>query len=56
MFSSNLLIDDLVLYVKPEDCHEFAGSVGKAISSKDPALMLSESDISIEIIRDDPEQ
>lgn len=55
MFSSNVLIDDLVFYAKPEDCHEFSDSVGKAISSKDPALMLSESDISIEIIRDDTE-
>lgn len=56
MFRPNGLIDDLVLYAKPEEYHQFADFVGKAISSNTPTLMLSESDISIEIIRDETEE
>ena len=56
MFRSNGLIDDLVLYAKPEEYHQFADFVSKAISSKNPTLMLSESDISIEIIHDETEE
>ena len=55
MFRSNGLIDDLVLYAKPEGYLQFADFVGKAIDSKQPTFMLSESDISIEIIFDDKE-
>jgi len=56
MFRSNGLIDDLVLYAKPEEYLQFADFVAKANSSKHPALVLSESDISIEIIRDETEE
>lgn len=56
MFRSNGLIDDLVLYAKPDEYHLFADFVGKSISSKNPILMLSESDISIEIIRDEAKE
>jgi hypothetical protein len=56
MFCSNGLIDDLVLYAKPEEYHQFAEFIGKAVSSKNPTLMLSESDISIEIIPDEEEK
>jgi hypothetical protein len=56
MFRSNGLIDDLVLYAKPEEYRQFADFIGKAISSENPTLMLSESDISIEIIRDEAEE
>ncbi len=56
MFRSNGLIDDLVLYAKPDEYHQFADFIGKAISSKKTTLMLSESDISIEIIRDEDEE
>ncbi|WP_156804400.1 hypothetical protein [Gallaecimonas xiamenensis] len=56
MFRSNGLIDDLVLYAEPEEYHQFADFVGKAISSNTPTLMLSESGISIEIIRDEAEE
>lgn len=55
MFRSNGLIDDLVVYGKPEEYLLFAEFVGKAISSKAPTLMLSESDISVEIICDESE-
>jgi hypothetical protein len=56
MFRTNGLIDDLVLYAKPEEYHQFADFVGKAISSNNPTLMLSESKISIEIIRDEEKE
>ncbi|UTW44277.1 hypothetical protein KFE80_07650 [bacterium SCSIO 12696] len=56
IFRSNGLIDDLVLYAKPEDYLQFAGFIGKAISSKKPVLMLSESKISIEVILDELEE
>lgn len=56
MYRSNGLIDDLVLYGAVEDYLLFAEFVGKAISSKEPTLMLSESDISIEIICDEAEE
>ena len=55
MYRSNGLIDDLILYAKPEGYHQFADFVGKAISSEKPTLMLSESDISIEITLDESE-
>ncbi|MBU2112882.1 MAG: hypothetical protein KKE94_03805 [Gammaproteobacteria bacterium] len=50
MFRSNGLIDDLVLYARPEEYIQFAEIAGKAINSKQPELILSESDILIEII------
>ena len=56
MFRSNGLIDGLVIYAKPEEYRQFADFVAKAINSKKPTWMLSESDISIEIIRDDAEK
>ena len=55
MFRSNGLIDDLVVYAKPEEYHQFSDFVGKAISTGKPALVVSESDISIEIILDKAE-
>ena len=56
MFRSNGLIDDLVLYAKPEEYRQLSDFVGKAISTEEPTLMLSESDISIEIILDETEE
>ncbi|WP_226647706.1 hypothetical protein [Microbulbifer variabilis] len=56
MFQSNGLIDDLVLYAKSEDYVRFADIVGMAISSNKPMLMLSESEISIEIICDETKE
>lgn len=53
IFRSNGLIDDFVLYGKPEDYLLFAEFIGKAISSRKPTLMLSESEISIQIFRDE---
>ena len=53
MFRSNGLIDDFVLYAKPRGYLQFADFIGKALYSKQPTLMLTESDISIEIICDD---
>ena len=50
LFRSNGLMDDLVLYARPEEYLQFAEIVGKAIHSKQPELILSESDILIEII------
>jgi len=56
MYRSNGLIDDLVLYAKPVGYHQLADFVGKAISSERPILMLSESNISIEITLDESEE
>ncbi len=56
MYRSNGLIDDLVLYAKPAGYHQLADFVGKAISSERPILMLSESNISIEITLDESEE
>lgn len=53
MFRSNGLIDDLVLYASPEDYRQFADFIVEAISYKHPILMLSESEISIEIVCDE---
>ncbi len=50
LFRSNGLIDDLVLHAKPEEYLQFAEIVDQAINSKQPKLILSESDILIEII------
>ena len=55
MFRSNGLIDDLVVYGKPQDYLHFADIVGNAIASKEPTLILSESDISVKIVRDESE-
>ncbi|MGA8204093.1 MAG: hypothetical protein WB812_06200 [Woeseiaceae bacterium] len=55
IFRSNGLIDDLVVYGKPEDYLLFADFVGKAITSKKPTLLLSVSDISVQIVRDESE-
>ncbi|MFZ0546031.1 MAG: hypothetical protein WAM60_11365 [Candidatus Promineifilaceae bacterium] len=55
IFRSNGQIDELVVYGKPEDYLHFADFVGKAITSKGPTLMLSESDISVQIVRDESE-
>jgi len=56
MCRSNGLIDDLVVYGKAEDYLLFADLVGKAIESKEPTLMLTESDISVLIVRDEAEE
>ncbi len=50
LFRSNGLIDDLVLYARPEEYLKFAEGVGKAINSKKPELIFSESNILVEII------
>ncbi|GAA3574224.1 hypothetical protein GCM10022265_24020 [Marinobacter xestospongiae] len=53
MFRPNGLIDDLVLYGKPEDYLLFADHVGKAVSSEEPSSMASDSDFVVEITRED---
>ena len=53
MYRSNGLIDDLVIYAKPEAYALFTEMVGKVIHSKAPALIRSDSGISIEIICDE---
>lgn len=55
MFRSQGLIDDLVVYGKPEDYLLFAEFIGRAIASNEPTIMMSESDISIRIVRDESE-
>ncbi|WP_203142927.1 hypothetical protein [Marinobacter mangrovi] len=53
MFRPNGLIDDLVVYGKPEDYLLFADYLGKAVSSEEPISMASESDIVVEITREE---
>lgn len=56
LFRSNGLIDDLVLYARPEEYLKFAEGVGKAINSKKPELILFESAMLVEIICRDAEE
>ncbi|WP_445354375.1 hypothetical protein ACJJI5_13905 [Microbulbifer sp. EKSA008] len=56
MFRSNGLIDDLVLSAKSEDYLLFADAVGKAIGKNESVLVISESEISIEIICDETKE
>jgi hypothetical protein len=56
LFRSNGLIDDLVLYAKPNGYLQFAEFVGKAINSGKPTLMTTESNISFEITCDEEEE
>ena len=56
IFGSNGLIDDLVVSGNSEEYLEFSKIIGETISSNTPESMRLDSDISIEIIRDDEEE
>lgn len=56
MHRSNGLIDDVVVWGSPDDYIQFADTVGQAINSNGPVVMKSESDISLEICKDETEE
>lgn len=55
IFGSNGLIDDLVVTGSSGEYLKFSKTIGAAINSNTPELISLDSDISIEIIRDDEE-
>lgn len=53
MFRSNGLIDDVVVNGMPEDYVRFSEGVAAAINSPKPVVLRTDSDVSVEISRDD---
>lgn len=56
MYRSNGLIDDVIIWGSPADFIFFADAVSQAVSSHEPVLMQSDSDISLEISSDEAKE